>query len=212
MKRYYIFVILFLVPFLLKGQRYVDYGISAGASSYLGDINPMNFFYKPSPAGGAFFRINLNKRYAVRVNTTYMNLRGSSLDFPDIATHAPLATFSETLVDFNGQMEFNFLPYITGEEKFMNSFYVSAGMGYTIFLSAPNTLSIPFGVGFKINLTDRLSGGLEWCFRRTFTDSFDSVSTPLDNTLFNNNDWYSFYGLFISYKFVKFAADCPVYK
>jgi hypothetical protein len=37
------------------------------------------------------------------------------------------------------------------------------------------------------------------------------VENQLGNTLLNNNDWYSFIGVFITYKFFKFAADCPAY-
>jgi hypothetical protein len=36
------------------GQRNSDYGIFAGVSSYLGDINPNRLMYSPLPAGGIF--------------------------------------------------------------------------------------------------------------------------------------------------------------
>ena len=73
-------------------------------------------------------------------------------------------------------------------------------------------MTIPFGFGVKTNLTDRLSAGLEWSYRKTFYDKIDNVESPLGKSILHNNDWYSTYGLFITYKFVKFAADCPVYK
>lgn len=37
-------------------------------------------------------------------------------------------------------------------------------------------VGIPFGIGFKMNLTERLLIGLEWGMRKTFTDYLDDVS------------------------------------
>jgi len=211
----YIFFLLFLLVFLnpdSRAQRLTDYGLLGGVTYYNGEINPTRQFYSPSPAFGGFFRVNINKRYAVRISGLYGKLKGSDNDFPErtLTDRAP-ETFSNTVMDFCGQLEFNFMPYITGESGFLNSVYVAGGLGYALFLGSSNSLTIPFGVGFKINLTKRLSTGAEWSFRKTFINDIDNIPNLLDHTLVNNNDWYSFFGLFISYKFVKFAADCPAY-
>ncbi|MBN2522045.1 MAG: hypothetical protein JXB24_02175 [Bacteroidales bacterium] len=206
-------IIFFLFSFsLTKAQRYTDFGLIGGGTYYMGEINPKRHFYKLSPAFGALFRININKRYAVRICGIYAGLRGSDSDFPD--RNVPLRSpqsFNKQILDFNSQLEFNFLPYITGEEKWLYSTYVSAGLGCGISTGSSPFLTIPFGVGFKVNLTKRLSSGCEWSFRKTFRDNIDNVENQLGNTLLNNNDWYSFIGVFITYKFFKFAADCPAY-
>jgi len=212
----YSFLFVFIFSFLsliTEAQRLVDYGLIGGISYYMGEVNPTRQFYSPSPSFGGFFRVNINKRYAVRVSGLYTGLTGSDNDFPDrfLTDRAPV-TFSKTAMDFAGQLEFNFLPYITGEDRFINSVYITGGIGCSLFLGSSNSLTIPFGAGFKINLSNRLSTGVEWSFRKTFIDDIDDVPNELGNTLVNNNDWYSFIGLFISYKFVKFAADCPAYK
>ena len=205
-------VILFFYPDL-KAQRITDYGLLGGVTYYNGEINPTRQFYSPSPAFGGFFRVNINKRYAIRLSGIYGTLKGSDNDFPNrILTDRPPQTFSNALMDFSSQLEFNFMPYITGEDRFLNSVYAAGGLGYALVLGSRNSLTIPFGVGFKINLTERLSAGAEWSFRKTFVGDIDNLPNLLDHTLVNNNDWYSFFGLFISYKFVKFAADCPAYK
>ncbi len=204
------FSILAITP--LVAQRFTDFGIIAGGCYYNGEINPTRLFYKTQPAFAGFFRWNIDKRHAVRISGYYMSLQGSDADFPDrVFTERNPTSFSAQLLDYNAQFEFNFLPYISGDDAWMHSLYVAGGLGYTLVLSGSGTLNIPFGVGMKINLTDRLSLGGEWSFRKTFTDSLDGVESPLGRNLINNNDWYSSVGLFISYKFVKFAADCPVY-
>jgi hypothetical protein len=212
MKHYIsLLIILTLLP-ALNAQPNTDIGILAGGAFYMGEYNPTKLFYSPSPSYGGFFRWNINKRYAARLSGYYLTLRADDADFPGrIDPYIDNTSFSNTLIDLSAQMEFNFAPYITGEGRFFNSVYIAGGIGYSTILSGSNSLVIPFGAGFKINLTDRLSAGLEWSFRKTFADNIDNFSNPLGSTLFNNNDWYSIFGLFISYKFVKFAANCPVY-
>ncbi len=199
------------------GQRNADFGLLIGGSSYFGEINPVRPFYKPSIAYGGFFRFNINKRYAFRFSVANMPVQGDPADFPDRVYPNPdpgsnpnVSAFSTNLLDVAGQVEFNFLPYITGESKSVSSTYIAGGLGFASFGSY--TMTIPFALGAKVNLGERLSAGGELGFRKTFTDELDDYRNPVGKTLLNNNDWYSFFGLFISYKFVKFAAECPVYK
>ena len=207
------FFAFFLILVLLKpsvAQRFLDYGIIAGGSSYMGDINTARPFYKPSLSFGGLMRYNINRRYSIRASGYYFGLKGDLSDFPDhsLLNVLPNRSFSRNFFDLTGQVEFNFLPYMTGLDEGMWSPYLAGGLGYATNVG----LVIPFGAGFKINLTTRLSAGAEWSCRRTFTDNIDGVESFLGNTLLNNNDWYSVYGLFITYKFFKFAADCPAYK
>lgn len=198
----------------LTAQRKFDVGLLLGGASYVGDLNPGKQFYKPGPSAGAMARLNINKRFALRLNGTYSMVRGNSEDFPDqVLPYRPEYSFSANLLEFATQLEFNFLPYLTGQDKWLNSTYIAGGIGYNFNISAGNNfLSIPFGAGFKINLSNRLSAGLEWTYRKTFNDQIDNLESPLGKSVLHNNDWYSTYGLFITYKFFKFAADCPVYK
>ena len=90
------------------------------------------------------------------------------------------------------------------------------------------SLSIPFGLGAKFSLAKRLSMQVYWEMHKTFTDYLDDVSATYylngrtiqpndqagimsDPTLNHdpgmqrgnskNNDWYTFFGLSITYKF-----------
>jgi hypothetical protein len=211
MKRLIILITIIGTCQQIEAQRNADIGILLGASSYLGEINPVRILYKPSPSVGGFFRFNIDKRYAVRLSGYYITLRGNTSDFPDRNYPGPgNASFANRGLDIASQLEFNFLPYITGERKYISSTYLAGGLGF-MAISGTNGLIIPFGIGVKLNLGDRLSSGIEWSFRKTFNDNIDNLENQLGRTLINNNDWYSILGLFISYKFVKFAADCPVY-
>jgi hypothetical protein len=120
------------------------------------------------------------------------------------------------LLDLGLQVEFNFLPYTPNIGKWAYSPYISTGIAGALIMGsdadAVNTLSFPFGIGVKLNISSRLATGAEWSFRKTFTDHLDGVVNPSGtNSFVHNNDWYSFMGIFITYKFFNFAKTCPAY-
>jgi hypothetical protein len=212
MKYVHIFLISFFMIHMAMAQSKADFGIILGGSYYLGDLNTSKQFHSTKPSFGALIRFNLNKRYALRLSGYYMSLGASEIS-PNQPPYPHSHSFYTNLLDVSGQFEFNFLPYITGEGKLVGSTYIAGGIGYALGLAnGISLLTIPFGIGAKFNITERLSTGIEWSFRKTFNDKIDNVSSPIGNNALHNNDWYSTFGLLITYKFVKFAADCAVYK
>jgi hypothetical protein len=201
-------------------QRNANIGVFAGTSYYMGDINPGRQVYRPALSFGGLYRYNLNARYALRASVYYAQLSGSDLDFPEI-NHpdrpSDPASFHTSLLDFALQAEFNFLPYTPNNGIWAYSPYISAGFAGAMILSsdagAVNHLSFPFGMGIKVNITKRIAGGAEWSFRKTFNDRVDGLENPSGtSSIIHNNDWYSFLGIFITYKFFNFAAGCPAYE
>jgi len=100
-------------------------------------------------------------------------------------------------------------------------------------------VSIPFGIGFKANLTRKIGIGIEWGMRKTFTDYLDDVSGKYYNPALlsgenaaylsdpskgtdpnytnvgkqrgnsTNKDWYSFAGIVLSFKLTSTKEKCP---
>jgi hypothetical protein len=216
-----LFIVILLFPGIwVIAQRNANFGIIGGISYYMGDINPGLHYYNPSFAIGAIYRINFNPRYALRGNAYYTTVSGSDLDFPNVLhpdrPYEPV-TFSTSLLDMNLQVEFNFLPFTPNVGRYNFTPYVSCGLGFTMALSTNagtnHHLTFPFGIGAKMNISKRMSTGLEWSFRKAFTDLIDGQENPTgDQSLIHNNDWYSYLGVFITYKFFNFAADCPAYE
>ena len=203
----------------LLAQQDGNVGVFGGTAFYLGDINPSRLFYRPSIAFGAIYRYNINQRYAVRANAYYISLSGSDADFPEIERpdrpFSP-AIFKTSLIDVALQVEFNFLPYEPNRQSLDYTPYVTTGFSGGLVtnsdVDANNFISLPLGIGIKTTFTKRLSGGFEWSFRKTFNDRIDGVENPSGvRSAIHNNDWYSFLGVFITYKFFNFAVDCPAY-
>ena len=198
------------------GQRNSDFGVFAGVSSYLGDINPNRLMYSPLPAGGLFYRYNFHPRAAVRTNLFFGGLRADDLDFNNSFQTARAASFSGSVGEWSLQFEFNFLPYSTQGKPWDFTPYFAGGMGLAFINSTEFTYKpiIPFSFGFKVNLYKNLGLEAEYGFRKTFYDNFDGLKdlvAPSDFAWIHNNDWYSFTGIALTWKIYSRLAECPAY-
>ena len=211
-------------------QNY-ELGFFAGTSYYLGDVNPnIHFENAYIPALGICLRKNLNKRYALRFGVYYGQLSGddknTGLPFNIFRNYS----FHSTIYDFSGHLEFNFLPYETGNRSYM-PFTPYVLIGPSIFYSdisskghyfdqtaysASSTLmgfAINFGAGMKFSITKNIGLSIEWGMRKAYTDKLDGLSDVYSNDLQesnpNNKDWYNFSGIILSYKFIRKIDKCP---
>jgi hypothetical protein len=216
MKKKYLFLLMIFTTVSLTGQPSSEYGVLAGTSSYIGDINPSRLLYSPSLAGGIFYRYNLHPRQALRTSLIYGGLEANDLDFRNSFQTARAASFSGSVGEWALQFEFNFFPYSTHGKRWDYTPYVAAGAG----IAFVNTTSfayvpvIPFSLGFKINIYKNMGLEAEYGFRKTFYDNFDGIKdlvAPSDIGWIHNNDWYSFTGIAISWKINGKSADCPAY-
>ena len=206
-------------PARVFSQRKADIGLFGGTAYYMGDINPNRHFYRPSLSVGALYRYNINTRYAIKAHGYYAQLSGSDLDFPGLLhPDRPVSpmSFNTSLIDAGLEVEFNFLPFTPNLGTLEYTPYLSTGISGALIVhsdvNSQNVLSFPFGAGVKLNLSKRISTGAEWTFRKTFNDRMDGVENPSGKVSFlHNNDWYSFLGIFITYKFFNFATGCPAY-
>jgi hypothetical protein len=216
MKRIHWLLLFLCLSLSISGQRSSDYGVFAGVSSYLGDINPNKLLYSPLPAGGILYRYNLNPREALRANLFIGGLRANDLDFNNSFQQARAASFSGTVGEFAVQFEFNFLPYSTEGKRWNFTPYFAAGGGVAFV----NTVSftyipvIPFSFGFKVNVYKNVGLEAEYGFRKTFYDNFDGVKdlvAPSDYSWMHNNDWYTFTGIVVTWKIYNKLAGRPAY-
>ena len=143
--------------------------------------------------------------------------------------------FSKNVLDISLQFEFNYLKYIVGEKETPWSTYVFGGFGvqtysYNItYLAGKDPVSgtiftntvpgseisptIPFGLGFKFDLSKRIGIGIEGGLRKSFSDKLDNLDDPLSYTTtddvaikyadqLHNNDWIAYVGVHFVYKLI----------
>lgn len=217
---------------LSNAQKTTEFGFFLGRSYYLGEINPKQHIGEGvgSLAYGAVFRYNLNKRYSLKASLIRGALKGD-----DLETEFPFnnswrkASFESKLTEFSGQIEFNFLPYETGDKKHFISPYLFIGMA--IYNYEPSTsidgqelnepeneaatkVSYPFGPGIKLSFSSRLSLSLEWGFRKTSNDAIDGLPNRVADFYevgkTYDNDWYVLSGFMLTYKLTR-VGPCPAY-
>jgi len=84
------------------------------------------------------------------------------------------------MFSFNPQADFNRQWYdlqpLGTEGQSLNSKDEETGIVYDQKPYSLTSIAIPFGLGFRVNFLKYYSLGLEWGFRKTFTDYIDDVS------------------------------------
>lgn len=201
-------------PFILKAQVKADIGLMSGVSYYIGDINTDKHFYNVSPFYSGFYRYNFHKRFSVKGGIAYTTLSANSSDFNTFISNSSLS-FKSQLIDFSAVFEYNFWPYLTTlteEDKISPYIFVGLNGFYNIGVVSSIYYGIPFGAGLKYNLDKRIGIGFEYSFRKSFTDMIDGSDFWNDELNFEyTKDWYSFLGVFVSYKFFSKRIMCPAY-
>ncbi|MGC9330322.1 MAG: DUF6089 family protein [Bacteroidales bacterium] len=220
---------IFLSP--LHAQQAGEIGIHAGGSYYLGEVNWGKPFYSPRLNVGAFYKQHLNSRVVIKYGGLYTHLQGFDEDSRFRYQRLRDAGFATTLSEIAAQVEYHFLIYELGKTK--DNFYtpyVNLGVGGCYAWESNHVFSvvIPMAVGVKMNLTRQIVVGVEWAFRKTYSDMLDNltgedldfyaqINVPISNTndvkqhgFMTNDDWYSYAALTFSYNFT-IGLECHAY-
>ena len=193
-----------------------EIGGATGSSFYMGDANRTRLFLNPKLSGGALFRYNATFHWSVKANLFTGSVSGNSLDSENKYPFEQNATFNRKFVDIGTQVEFNFMPYsdkydYIGTKPYSPYVFTGAGLTYASGEKEFIGLNIPFGVGFKYKLKNRLNIGVEFSMRKLFSDDFDvtsnesewSLDAPygISSSFLKNKDWYSLTMIFITWEF-----------
>lgn len=213
-----------------------EIGLLAGGSYYIGDLNTREHFVYSQPAFGLFYRLNHDYRASYRFGINYGKIQASDLEHSAAYQQERSLAFSSTIYELNALAEFNFKEYRIGHDKHRFSIFIFAGMSAFYFNTQASggigpdegksvsniQVSLPFGVGFKVNLGKKVGLSLEWGPRKTWTDYLDNVSATYTSGNGNESDptptspgavsagamrgdptmkdWYFFYGVSLNFK------------
>jgi len=193
-----------------------EFGISAGAAHYFGDLNTRVKLNRPKLALGAFFRKQFGNYVALRVSAHFAQLGYSDVYNTNNAFQLRRNLSFNTNIwemavqgDFNffrfepGTLDYAFTPYVTfglgafsydpyayyqGQKVYLRPLGTE-GQGYAAYPGrkpyGTMALCIPFGVGVKYNVNEKVNVGFEVVYRFTNTDYIDDVSTTyVDPSIF----------------------------
>ena len=206
-----------------QGQKY-ELGFGLGAINYKGDVAPVVKLENTRPGGNIFFRINFSNAVSLRSGLLVGAITGSDEFQNDPFLQQRNFGFNSLITELNSVIEYNFLDFRKDIKRQNYSPYIFAGIGISgNFLTettgnAPPASStvihaaIPFGVGIKKAVNDKLTVALEFSTSKTFSDNTDLIIDNENgprNTRVSRADLDSYYYLnfTLSYRFIRLL--CP---
>ncbi len=208
-----------------------EIGIFVGGSNFIGDVGATDFISPNQVAFGGLYKWNRSARHSYRISAIFSELKGTDIDSEDPRRQIRGYEFNNSIMEISAGMEFTFLNFNLHNRKPVATPYLYSGISFTRFennffdttgrLISQNdsswTFGIPMVLGFKTRFIGNLILGAEVGARYTFTDALDG-SVPKSDTLdsfrfgnINNNDWYVFSGITLTYTFGKNPCYCVNY-
>ena len=184
-----------------------EIGFMVGGTYYIGDMNQFVPYRNTHLAGGVLYRYVLHPRASLRGNFMYGKLSGDDSKSKIDLNKERNLSFSTTIWELAGGIEFNYFPFQIGHSDYNGTAYLLAEIGLFRMnpkavgdngnevdlqplgtegqgtsLSSKGTysltqLAVPIGVGVKLSLGRRASLNFEVGLRKTFTDYIDDIGS-----------------------------------
>ena len=216
-----IFLLLFIIIGSQSQAQFLEFGGSVGVFNYTGDLNHYPRLAKSRPVIGGVYRMNFSHILSLKMGLAYGSIAGDDQKPIDALSVERDYTFKHNILEYNSVLEFHFLDYRNDKNPTKWSPYAFMGVGFLkIGGVAPtqedfNSLqfTIPMGAGVKYMLGKQFTLTGELGVRKTFFDHLDGVS---DGDIFfkdyqfgnpNDDDWYFFTGISLTY--VLYKIPCP---
>ncbi|NGY36258.1 hypothetical protein FQU23_001900 [Flavobacterium sp. XN-5] len=220
-KTFGLFICLLLTTTLYSQIHEV--GVFLGGSNYIGDIGPTTYIAPNEPAFGILYKWNKSPRHSYRFSYTQSKITSNDLDSREPSRNQRGYHFENSIKEVSLGLEFNFFDFNLHQLGRKITPYVYSGFSYFISdydlttPSSPTTISgrtersksiaIPMTIGIKSNISRRFILALETGARYSLTDNIDgSYNQNIGNI--NNNDWYVFSGITLTYTFGEKPCYC----
>lgn len=109
-----------------------EVGLILGTSYYLGDLNTTHF-NQSSATAGLVIRKNIDKRFVYKAEVMYLNLKSDERQSSDTIALDRGLHFRSPIYELSGQIEFNFLPYQSGNPLYTWTSFVYTGISIFSF-------------------------------------------------------------------------------
>lgn len=180
-----------------------ELGLMGGASYYVGDLN-YKHLNNLHGAAQLFYRYNIHSRLAYRLNFTYAKVSAADAESNKSFYVNRNLSFETPIYELGTGIEFTYLPFELGNNKYWGSAYLLAELGLSRInptteyegdevelqplgtegqgtsLSSRNKYSrtqlvVPLAVGCRITLSENIGLNVEYGIRFLFTDYLDDV-------------------------------------
>jgi hypothetical protein len=182
-----------------------EFGLTAGAAHYFGDLNPYGRLNRPKIALGAFYRKPFGDYAAIRLTFNYAQLGYSDIYSTNEYQRRRNLSFNTNIFEVALRGDFNFFKYDPSDKMHSFTPYATIGLGFFsynpyAYLSGQKyylrplhtegqtmvkgrkeygtmALCAPIGMGVKYAANEQVNISFEIAYRFTSTDYIDDVST-----------------------------------
>ncbi len=225
--RHLTILILSILSFQLSTSQINEIGVFLGGSNFIGDVGATDYIAPNQFAVGGLYKWNRSKRHSYRASIIFSELEGIDTDSDDPRRIQRGYEFSSKITEISLGMEFTFLDFNLHSGEKLGTPYLYSGITvahhdnhyFANGIQTPENTSswaygIPMAIGFKTNFLENFILGFEIGARYTFSDELDG-SAPERESLqpqrfgnINNNDWYVFSGITLTYTFGENPCYC----
>ncbi|WP_147678213.1 type IX secretion system protein PorG [Algibacter pacificus] len=218
--RYLIILILSLLCSQINNAQINEIGVFAGGSNLIGDVGATTYIAPNSLTLGLLYKYNRSARHSYRLSVIHANLRAQDSDSSDPRRLERGYSVDTKILEFAAGIEFTFVDFNLHEGRTIGTPYIYSGITATrhsnnYYLNNTQmsegakgwAAGIPMTLGYKTNILGKFILGFEIGARYTFTDNLDgNFPENESNQLYrfgniNNNDWYTFTGITLTYTF-----------
>jgi hypothetical protein len=208
-----------------------EIGVMAGGLNYIGDVGRTNYIYPNAPAVGGILKWNRSPRHSFRASILAGNIKANDLNSDETSRQQRGLSFDSPFVEASLGIEYTFWEFdMTRGFSLPGTPYLFAGVNYfyhkeygqgfdqdgnLVLRNFGNEFdfSIPIALGYKQAISRHFILAAEVGARYMLTDNIDGSapgpkidSGPFGNP--NNNDWYVFSGIILTYTFGRQPCYC----
>ncbi|RED21949.1 hypothetical protein BD847_3438 [Flavobacterium cutihirudinis] len=222
-------LLLCFFPFITLNAQINEIGVFLGGSNFIGDVGSTTYINPNKPAFGVLYKWNKSPRHAYRFSYTQSTIAGNDIDSDETGRNKRQYRFENNVKELSAGLEFNFFDFNLHDYHTKITPYIYTGLSFFLYdglyrdkqdpknaIDGANssTFAIPMTLGIKSNVTPHFVIGAEVGARYTFTDNIDGSNPDTSNTNIikfgnlNNNDWYVFTGVTLTYTFGQKPCYC----
>ena len=219
-------LLLCFFPFITLNAQINEIGVFLGGSNFVGDVGNTAYIAPEKLAFGVLYKWNKSPRHAYRFSYTQSTITGNDRDSEESGRNQRGYSFKNTVKELSAGLEFNFFDFNLHNYQPKITPYIYSGLSYfmydELYVTGGQTkkdknsgsFAIPIILGIKSNIAPNWVLGAEVGVRYTFTDDIDGSNPSNGNYKslhfgnLNNNDWYVFSGITLTYTFGQKPCSC----
>ena len=226
--RYLTTILIFIFTIPLCHSQTHEIGVFLGGSNFIGDVGATTYIAPNQLAIGGIYKWNRSPRHSFRFSLIYSDLEGNDLKSDDPRRQERGYQFNNQIIEASLGIEFTFFDFDLHDGRSKATPYLYSGISAAFYdnffftrqgvFTSENTSSLAYGIpmvlGFKVKFMENFVLATEIGARYTFSDEIDG-SVPdakeLEGLSFgnlNNNDWYVFTGITLTYTFGNKPCYC----